>query len=408
MTPVQTFLLAVAAILALGSIGERLFALTSIPDALWLLAAGVFIGPVLGLAQPDQLTQVAPYLGAVTIIVILFDGGVRLDIGTTIRAAPRATLLSFLGFVLAALAVALVSMAGAAVDLLPQPWTWQHGLLLGTILGGSSSVVVMPAVIRARVGPQVSGLVSLESALTDVLCIVGASTIVELMAINAASGVPDPVARVAWTFGSGIVGGLVGGGLGLIALRIVRGSEYTYPLLLAGMLGLYVAVDAAGGSAPLAILVFALVVANAHLPGPIEAEQWPGSLGPTVRGLHGMIAFVVKAFFFVFMGAMLGPLSVEMAFGVGLAGVLLGVRAVAVRLSVAGTKLPTADRRLVSVLLPRGLAAGVLAGLPVYAGIPGSAPIPGVTYAAVLATIVIFAVAFPLARRGRSEAAAEV
>jgi len=65
------------------------------------------------------------------------------------------------------------------------------------------------------------------------------------------------------------------------------------------------------------------------------------------------------------------------------------------------------DRRLVSILLPRGLAAGVLAGLPGYAGIPGSAPIPSVTYAAVLTTILLFAVAFPLARRGQSNAATD-
>jgi NhaP-type Na+/H+ and K+/H+ antiporter len=140
-------------------------------------------------------------------------------------------------------------------------------------------------------------------------------------------------------------------------------------------------------------------VANAHLRGFAEALKWLGSLGPTVRGLHGMIVFIVKAFFFVFMGAMLGPLSLEMVLGVLL---LLG-RFLAVGLATARAGLAPPERRLVWVLLPRGLAAGVLAGLPVYAGIPGSAPILNVTYAAVLTTILIFAVAFPLARRGQSK-----
>jgi potassium/hydrogen antiporter len=344
VTSVETFLVIVAAILILGSFGEWLFALTSVPDALWLLAAGIAIGPILGIAQQDQLTTVAPYLGALTIIVILFDGGSRLDIATTVRTAPRATLLAFLGFLIAILIVCLASMAAAAAGVIPQPWSWQHGLLLGAILGGSSSVVVMPAVIRAGVGPRVSGLVSLESALTDVLCIVGASTIVELMAIGGAGAAPDPVGAVVRTFGLGIVGGLVGGGLGLVALRWLRGSEYAYPLLLGGLLILYVAVDAGGGSAPLAVLICALIVANAHLPGFSEAEQWPGSLGPTVRGLHGMIAFLIKAFFFVFMGAMVGPLSVEMAFGVLLAGLLLIGRVVAVRLATRVGPAPAGPR----------------------------------------------------------------
>jgi NhaP-type Na+/H+ or K+/H+ antiporter len=261
----------------------------------------------------------------------------------------------------------------------------------------------MPAVFRARVSPRVSGLVSLESALTDVLCIVGATTIVELMALAAAGEAPDPVIGVVRTFGLGIAGGLAGGGLGLVALRLLRGSEYTYPLLLAGLLSLYAAVDANGGSAPLAVLVFALIVANAHLPGFAEAEEWPGSLGPTVRGLHGVVTFMVKAFFFVFMGAMLGPLTAVQVLGVMLGGLLLLGRVLAVRLATIGSGLQQPDLRLISVLLPRGLAAGVLASLPVYAGIPGSAPIPSVTYTAVITTILIFAVAFPLARRGERD-----
>jgi potassium/hydrogen antiporter len=399
---VETFLLAIAAILVLGSIGERLFVLTNTPDALWLLAAGVVLGPVLGIAQTDMLTAAAPYLGALTIIVILFDGGVRLDLASTVRTAPRATTLAVVGFVVATLVVCLASMLAAAAGLMPQPWPWQNGLMLGMILGGSSSVVVMPAVLRAGVGTRVSGLVSLESALTDVLCIVGASTIVELIALQGPGAAPDPVMKVIWTLGVGIAGGIAGGALGLVALRFLRGSEYVYPLLLAGLMALYAVVDAVGGSAPLAVLVFALIVANAHLPGFAEAERWPGSLGPTVRGLHGQIAFIIKAFFFVFMGAMLGPITTETAVGVLIGGLLLLARVVAVRLATFRAGMAAQERRLVSVLVPRGLAAGVLAGLPVYAGIPGSAPVPTVTYAAVLATIVIFGVAFPLVRHGHA------
>ena len=55
-----------------------------------------------------------------------------------------------------------------------------------------------------------------------------------------------------------------------------------------------------------------------------------------------------------------------------------------------------------TVLLPRGLAAGVLATFPVAAGLPSSSEIPGIVYAAVITTIVGFAVALPLAK-GRLE-----
>jgi hypothetical protein len=40
------------------------------------------------------------------------------------------------------------------------------------------------------------------------------------------------------TFELGVVGGLIGGIPGLVALRFLRDSEYAYPLLLAGLLSL--------------------------------------------------------------------------------------------------------------------------------------------------------------------------
>jgi hypothetical protein len=51
------------------------------------------------------------------------------------------------------------------------------------------------------------------------------------------------------------------------------------------------------------------------------------------------------------------------------------------------------------VLVPRGLAAGVLATFPVTAGLASSGAIPEMVYAAVITTIVAFAVTLPGARR---------
>ena len=46
MTSVQLFLLVVAVVLVVGTVGERIFVLTNLPDALWLLAAGFALGPI--------------------------------------------------------------------------------------------------------------------------------------------------------------------------------------------------------------------------------------------------------------------------------------------------------------------------------------------------------------------------
>ncbi len=407
MSSVDQFLITLAAILALGSLGGYVFSRLSIPDAIWLIGAGVVLGPVLGFLQRDTLVAIAPFFGALTIIVVLFEGGSRLQLVGVLASTPRAAVIALIGFVLSTLAATLTVLAGVAVGVLPAGWTWQYAVLIGLTLGGSSSVVVMPAVLQARLPARVSNLVSLESALTDILCVVGATSMVAIMAATEPSA-QGPAAEIAMTFAVGVVAGLVAGLASVPFARFVRPSAYAYPLLLAALLALYVVVDVERGSAPLAVLVFALMLGNLGLRVPSDGAHLVGSLDDATRSVHSQVTFVVKAFFFTFIGAMLGQPSPQLAFGVVLGLVLVGARLVAMRGALLGSALSRPERRVVGVLGPRGLAAGVLATFPLAAGLPDADSIPVVVYGAVVTTILAFAVALPAVRpRPEPEAPAE-
>jgi cell volume regulation protein A len=86
------------------------------------------------------------------------------------------------------------------------------------------------------------------------------------------------------------------------------------------------------------------------------------------------MAFLIKPFFFVFIGAMLGPPWGLIAFGVLLGFALFAARLPCVHLALVGGTLSRDEKSMVTVALPRGMAAGVLATLPVSAGVPGSEP----------------------------------
>lgn len=405
MSEVDQFLVSLAAILALGSVGGYLFSRLSIPDAIWLIAAGIVLGPVLGFLQRDTLTAIAPFFGALTIIVVLFEGGSRLQLVGVLATAPRAAVVALVGFVVSTLAASLAVLAGVLLGILPQDWTWQYGALIGLTLGGSSSVVVMPAVLQATLSEQVSNLASLESALTDILCVVGATSMVAIMVATGPTAT-GPALAIATTFGVGVVAGLAAGLVSVPFARFLRPSPYAYPLLLAALLVLYVVVDVQRGSAPLAVLVFALMLGNLGLRVPSDGAHLVGSLDEATRSVHSQVTFVVKAFFFTFIGAMLGRPSAELGFGIVLGLVLMGARLAALRGALIGSVLDEGERRVVSVLGPRGLAAGVLATFPLAAGLPNADAIPVVVYGAVVTTIVVFAVALPLARAGSAPAPA--
>jgi hypothetical protein len=160
-----------------------------------------------------------------------------------------------------------------------------------------------------------------------------------------------------------------------------------------------VVIDHFGGSAPLGILVVAVLLGNASSLSKRLGLADVLELDARVRGFHRQMAFIIKSFFFVFIGAMLGPPWSLTAFGALLGVLLFGARLPSVWLSTVGGDFSRAERQMVSIALPRGMTAGVLAILPVEKGIVGARSLPLVVFSSILVTILIFAVGFPLVRR---------
>ncbi len=285
MDPVSLFLLTVAGIFLVGILGEVVFEKTSVPDVVWLIAVGALLGPVTGLLERAMLVAVAPFFGALTLVVVLFEGGSRLKLSELTTAAPRATLLAVLSFVVSIAVIGGAVLAGISMGLLPSTWTVMHGVTLGAILGGSSSVVIMPAMSKARLAPRLSNLVNLESAITDVLCVVVTVACIEIML----SGSADPAAAagaVGRSFGIGLGIGALVGLVSLLFLRALKRSAYAYPALLGALLILYVVVGELGGSAALAILAVAVLVGNAQSIGSAFGLSGEAALGQGVRHVH--------------------------------------------------------------------------------------------------------------------------
>jgi cell volume regulation protein A len=360
------------------------------------------IGPVLGIVTRETLLSVAPYFSALTLVLVLFEGGSRLDLVQLYRAAARSVLLSILSFLFSAVAVTLVSRLMVESGLLPGSWDWHQELLIGLIVGGTSPIVIMAAIARAGVPAEAANLISLESALSDVLCIVAVSSVIGIFKSGEVGN--GPWFDLLRSFGLGIFIGAASGMLWLLLLEWLKDNEHAYPITLSALLLLYVLVESVGGSGALGVLSFAVVVGNArHIGRHVNIAQ-DLSLHDDVRGFHSQMFFIIKSFFFTFVGAMLGPPWGLATAGAILAAVLLVARYPAAWLAMLHSSLQPRQRKIVFMSVPRGVAAGVLATLPVAAGLPGMAELPTVVFACVVGTILLFATGFPLVMRGAPSA----
>ena len=88
----------VGALLMLAFLANRVFRVTRVPDVLVLMALGLVLGPVLGFVDPAHLSSTTNVLGTLAIILVLFEGGLDLDLRRTLRHFAGSLLLAVLAY----------------------------------------------------------------------------------------------------------------------------------------------------------------------------------------------------------------------------------------------------------------------------------------------------------------------
>ena len=200
----HVILLAAGVVIFLGVAGEAFFKKTGIPDVAFLMILGVIIGPVFGLIQPEAVIQVVPYFAALALIIIMFDGGLNLDIKHVIKTAHFSVTLAVLGFILSVVMITLAAHFALG-------WLWLESILLGSIVGGSSSAIVFGLVRNVKISEETKSMLSFESALTDIL-----ATIIAFILFEAVLAGHFDLQTLQETIGRAVVVGLVlGFGVGI-------------------------------------------------------------------------------------------------------------------------------------------------------------------------------------------------
>ena len=110
----------------------------------------------------------------------------------------------------------------------------------------------MPAIDQSDVDPDLANTVKLESALTDVFCVVGAMTLVGLQGSNAIDR-GEVITTLVASFGMGLGIGVIGGVMWLVLGRLWDTTRHRYPMTLASLMVLYVITERMGGSAALGV-----------------------------------------------------------------------------------------------------------------------------------------------------------
>ncbi len=334
------------------------FERTKVPDVLILMLAGIVIGPVLGVVTTADFGKVGAVFTTLALVVILFEGGIHLNVKDMARSAGDTLVISIATFALTVLLVTYL-----AEFLLPiGPVT---ALLIGMILGGTSSAVVVPLIRILGLANQPSTILLLESALTDVLAVVLSLGLMDALTSGQDVSAGVILGDVAASF---LVAALIGG-IGAFVwsavLPKIRQIPNTVFTTIAFVFILFGITETWEYSGAIASLSFGIGVANLpNIPPSILGRLVTFRLAGfsnVERTFFAEAVFLVKTFFFVFLGISISFSDLGQV-GVGLIVVIVAIlgRAVMVRL-LAPHSVIRRDAMLITALIHKGLAAAELA-----------------------------------------------
>src|SRR5271154_2663101 len=235
-------------LLVLAFVANRLVRFTRVPDVIILMAAGVFIGPVLHWVNPDIFRGATHGFGALALILILFEGGLDLKLREILKHFGSGFFLSLFSFGLSMVAVAEVCRVALHFH-------WQSALLVGAVLGCISSSILLPVLQQVHLRREVKVTLLVEASFGDALAVLAVTTLLDI----AAGGSAAPRA-VAWTLGSSLVlavaAGMLAGMLWSYLLPFLSEERFWHVLTFAAVLLIYAGVHAMHGNDLVSVLVF--------------------------------------------------------------------------------------------------------------------------------------------------------
>lgn len=364
-----------------------------LPAIVLMLAAGILIGPVLGVLDPARdIGPITAPLISLAVAVILFEGGLTLDLhklGDARRGVARLVLIGApLGWLLSSLALRY----GAGLG-------WEAASVFGGIMVVTGPTVIAPLLRQARLARRPAQLLQWEAIVNDPIGAMAAVLAFQVVLVLQ-TGLTAPGALAGLAFGI-VFASAIGFAAGYaVARSFWRGGVPEYmkvPVLFVVLLVAYAISDwMLHESGLLAVTVMGLVIANADLPSYEELRRFKEHA--TILLVSGVFILLAASFDF----EALSQLTWRAAFFV--LAVVLIARPLTVLVSLLGTGLPWNERILIAFTGPRGVVLVAVAGLfgerLASAGIADGALIGPLAFVLVLFTVVLhgFSLA-PLARR---------
>ena len=388
----HTLLIAVQTAIVVGIAGFVLADRLRLPAIVLLLLFGVLVGPeVLNLVDPKALGSGLSIIVSTAVAIIVFEGGMLLDIDEMRAASPPIRNLMTVGVFFS---VAGGTLAAWLIAGLP----FEIALLFGSLMCVTGPTVITPLLKRANVNIRLQTILQSEAVLVDAIGAVLAVVVLEVIIESSSAPLTETLQQVVIRLGVGSLVGVIGG---YVLVRVLRQMVSQNSIIrlgaLGGALGIYALAEVLVAESGIAAVALAgIIVGNLKIPHREAIHQFKGDL----TNLGIAVLFILLA----------AGLRFETLAALGLGGVLaviammVIVRPISVFASMMGTSVPMPDRWYIAALGPRGVVAASVATFAALQlqshGFEGADRFVGLVFMTIIGTVVLQGLyAKPLAQR---------
>lgn len=366
---------------------NSIFDKTKIPNVLLLMIIGIIAGFFID--KNLFFGEVGRIFTTITLVVILFESGTSLKFSELKSALGSAAAISLFNFISTVAIVSFLTNFLTQLNLL-------DSIFLGAIVGGTSAAVVVPILRQLKLGKKANTVLLLESAFSDVLCLVFGLAALEAMKAGEIELVS--ILNSFWkSFLFAALIGIAGGIVWSLILNLVRELKHSMFTTLAFVFIVYGVVELLGFNGGIAALCFGIVLGNSRAFG--NSIVWKkifrfdaAHLTESEQNFFSEIVFILQTYFFVYVGVVIefGKASTYLL-AILLISLIILIRPIGIRLFARKNVSPK-ETTIMSIMSPKGLVPAILASIPLQLGMASGQTIAELGYAIVLLSILICSV----------------
>lgn len=345
----STYLLtSLAGVIIIGILANILGQILKIPSIVFLLLAGIILGPEMtGILDPGGLGNGLELMVGLSVAIIVFDGGLDIDIRQVRKIQHNILNLVTIGVIITTILSAISAHFILGIS-------FNVALLLGALISATGPSVITPIIRQIKVNNKVSSILQAESVLNDGVSVILAALVFEWIAtsLTGSKAIEFLLLRLL----DGAFFGILSGIILVMVLRKIPSitPQYARLFTISVILAAFVSAENIGNqSGIMAMAIFGIFIGSSDIPHK-----------KVIKDFKEDISIILLSIIFILLSTLI---DFEYIKAIGFKGLIfvgllmLIIRPIAVFISTYSSNLKTGEKLFIVAMGPRGVVPASMA-----------------------------------------------